>query len=108
MHDLNDLLGDGSDFEILSRATGVNNDGDIVGWGRLRDGSVGAFLIEGYAPPQPCPADLTGDGALDFFDVSAFLSAFNAQDPVADFDRKDAWDFFDVSAFLSAYNAGCP
>ncbi|MFG0313472.1 MAG: GC-type dockerin domain-anchored protein, partial [Phycisphaerales bacterium] len=43
-----------------------------------------------------------------FFDVSAFLSAFNAQDPIADFDRNDAWDFFDVSAFLSSYNAGCP
>lgn len=55
-----------------------------------------------------CPADLTGDGVLDFFDVSAFLSAFNAQDPDADFTSDGLFDFFDVSAFLSAYNAGCP
>ena len=55
-----------------------------------------------------CPADLTGDGVLDFFDVSMFLSAFNTQDPVADFTSDGIWDFFDVSAFLGAYNAGCP
>ena len=55
-----------------------------------------------------CPADLSGDGVLDFFDVSAFLNAYNAQDPVADFTGDGVLDFFDVSAFLNAYNAGCP
>ena len=55
-----------------------------------------------------CPADLTGDNVLDFFDVSAFLNAFNAQDPIADFDDNGVFDFFDVSAFLNAFNAGCP
>ncbi len=55
-----------------------------------------------------CPADLTGDGYLDFFDVSAFLMAYNTQDPAADFTDDGNWDFFDVSAFLTAYNAGCP
>lgn len=108
MYDLNDYLSEGAEFEILSRATGVNNNGDIVGWGRLLDGSVGAFLIEGFAPPADCMADLNGDGVLDFFDVSSFLSLFNAQDPSVDYDRNDSWDFFDVSAFLNAYNAGCP
>ena len=28
-----------------------------------------------------CAADLTGDGALNFFDISAFLSAFAAGYP---------------------------
>lgn len=55
-----------------------------------------------------CAADLTGDGLLDFFDVSAFLTAFNAQDDVADFNNDGAWDFFDVSAYLTAFNEGCP
>jgi probable HAF family extracellular repeat protein len=108
MYDLNDLLDDRSEFEILSRATGVNNNGDIVGWGRLLDGSVGAFLIEGFTPPSMCAADLNGDGALDFFDVSAFLNAYTNREPAADFDGNGTWDFFDVSAFLGAYNAGCP
>lgn len=55
-----------------------------------------------------CPADLNGDGKLDFFDVSAFLVAYNAMDPLADFTGDGSFDFFDVSAFLSAFSAGCP
>lgn len=56
----------------------------------------------------PCLADLTGDGVLNFFDVSAFLQAFGAQDPIADFTNDGIWNFFDVSAFLGAFAAGCP
>ena len=55
-----------------------------------------------------CIADLTGDGVLNFFDVSAFLSAFSAGDSAADFDDNGVFNFFDVSAFLSAFSAGCP
>ncbi len=55
-----------------------------------------------------CAADLTGDGDLNFFDVSAFLSAFGAQDPVADFNDDGMFNFFDVSDFLSAFSQGCP
>ena len=55
-----------------------------------------------------CPADLTGDGELNFFDVSAFLSAFASSDPIADFTNDGVYNFFDVSAFLSAFSAGCP
>jgi len=108
MHDLNELIDDRSDFEILSRATGVNNNGDIVGFGRLLDGSTGAFLIENYAPPAECPADLNGDGQLNFFDVAAFLEGFTRQDPAADFTGDGEFNFFDVSAFLIAFSAGCP
>jgi len=55
-----------------------------------------------------CPADITGEGDLDFFDVSAFLTAFAMMDPVADFTGEGDFDFFDVSAFLTAFAAGCP
>ncbi len=57
---------------------------------------------------EPCPADLTNDGELDFFDVSAFLDAFGAQEPAADFTDDGEYDFFDVSAFLDFFGAGCP
>ena len=67
-----------------------------------------AHKVVAYLSRFSCPADLTGDGVLDFFDVSAFLNAFNAMDPIADFTGDGAYDFFDVSAFLNAYNAGCP
>jgi subtilisin family serine protease len=60
--------------------------------------------------PPTCPADLAEPfGTLNFFDVSAFLAAYNGQDPAADFAEPfGTFNFFDVSAFLGSYNAGCP
>ena len=72
----------------------------------LIDGIWNVYSIECSIPM--CPADLTGDGLLNFFDVSAFLSAFAQQDPAADFTDDGAFNFFDVSAFLTAFSAGCP
>ena len=56
----------------------------------------------------PCPADLNGDGMLNFFDVSVFLAAIGNQDPAADFNNDGMVNFFDISAFLAAFNVGCP
>lgn len=55
-----------------------------------------------------CRADLNGDCLLDFFDISAFLTAFGNQDSVADFTDDGVFDFFDISAFLVEIGAGCP
>ena len=55
-----------------------------------------------------CPADMNGDGDLNFFDVSAFLQAFGSSDSTADFTGDGAFNFFDISAFLTAFSAGCP
>jgi len=49
-----------------------------------------------------CPADLTGDGELNFFDVSAFL----VDQP--DYNGDGSFNFFDVAAFLADYLEGCP
>jgi len=55
------------------------------------------------------PADFAEPfGALDFFDVSAFLSAFGTNDAAADFNNDGAWNFFDVSDFLTVFGQGCP
>lgn len=56
----------------------------------------------------PCPADVNGDGALDFFDVLAFLGQFSAHDPLADLTGDGSFDFFDVQAYLQLFSAGCP
>ena len=66
-----------------------------------------------YAEPVPfvqqdCLADLNGDGNLNFFDVSAFLSAFNNMDPAVDFNGDGSFNYFDVSQFLISFSAGCP
>jgi hypothetical protein len=52
------------------------------------------------------PADLNGDGVVDFGDVAQFVSAFAAMDPVADINGDGIVDFGDVGAFVSAFNAG--
>lgn len=54
-----------------------------------------------------CRADLTDDGLLNFFDISAFLSAFSSMDPAADFTGDGLFNFFDVSQFLSSFQNGC-
>ena len=90
--------------QTLNASVAINDAGQ-VGFGMfLENGTIGVYVA---TPGSPCPADLNGDDLLDFFDVSAFLAAFNAQDPVADFNGDDLFDFFDVSAFLAAFNAGC-
>lgn len=47
-------------------------------------------------------------GVLSFFDVGAFLWYFGQGDGSADLDGSGGLNFFDVSRFLSSYNAGCP
>ncbi len=70
------------------------------------DASLGMTIVaSGLAS---CAADVNGDGMLNFFDVSAFLSAFSAMDPAADFTGDGEFNFFDVSDFLAAFAAGCP
>ena len=85
---------------------GASFDGDQLYTVGGTTGRVGIYDISSCQ--QACPADLTGDGQLNFFDVSAFLAAFAAQDPAADFTGDAQFNFFDVSAFLAAFAAGCP
>ncbi|MEX0876753.1 MAG: VCBS repeat-containing protein, partial [Phycisphaerales bacterium] len=55
----------------------LNNDGcDDLVLGYSGDTSIRVFF--GLAPD--CPADITGDGLLDFFDISAFLGEFGARE----------------------------
>jgi len=70
------------------------------------DNGNGSFSI--IIPQNECTADLTGDGSLDFFDVSAFLQAFSAQSTSADFNNDGIYNFFDVSEFITAFTVGCP
>ena len=66
-------------------------------------------LFEIAGPSGCSDADLVEPfGQLDFFDVSAFLTAFNNGDSSADFDGNGSFDFFDISLFLGTYNVGCP
>ena len=67
----------------------------------------GAMTAHDIICVPECPADINGDGVLDFFDVSTFLGSLSSGDQAADFNQDGVLDFFDVSAFLSAFGAGC-
>jgi hypothetical protein len=74
--------------------------------------TMGQYRIDIFgdvqAASKPCLADLTGEGDLNFLDVSAFLAAFGNSDPAADFTGEGDFNFLDVSAFLAAFGVGCP
>lgn len=74
------------------------------------DAGQGVVDIGAFEFRRTCAADFAEPiGALNFFDVSAFIAAFNAADPRADLAAPfGTFNFFDVSAFLAFYNGGCP
>lgn len=89
----------------------VNGQVAIVDFGRefdLRDLNGDGIIADDDIIVSVCIADFTNDGVLNFFDVSAFLTAYNAMHPSADLNNDAMLNFFDVSTFLGAYSAGCP
>ncbi|MCC6675926.1 MAG: right-handed parallel beta-helix repeat-containing protein [Phycisphaerales bacterium] len=54
-----------------------------------------------------CPADLTGDGIVDFADYLEFLNRYDALDPSVDFTGDGLVDFADYLEFLNLYEQGC-
>lgn len=69
------------------------------------DGTAVSLII---AVEFECAADLNEDCVLDFFDISAFLTAFGEMNTIADFNDDGNFDFFDISAFLTEFSSGCP
>lgn len=70
---------------------------------RLGDPGTNTIILSG----EFCPADMNRDGALNFLDLSAFLSAYSAGDLNADFNTDGSFNFLDLSTFLVEYSEGC-
>lgn len=114
----------GGQFEITSFTIDAGGISNASGDGFSLSGTIGQpdagptmtggpFSLSGGFWPgvgntPPCPADLNNDGVLNFFDVSAFITAFNSGQPDGDFNMDGNFNFFDVSGFLGAFTAGCP
>jgi hypothetical protein len=73
--------------------------GENIGWINLDSPDVFVGLF--------CLPDYNHDSRLDFFDVSAFLSDFSADDPAADLTGDGVLDFFDLSRFIVDFGRGC-
>lgn len=90
--------------QFFGTAVAVSNNTIIVG---ALNAGVYLFSVSASVSAA-CVADLTGDGMLDFLDVSAFMVAFGEEDPAADLSGDGSIDFIDISAFLTAFSVGCP
>lgn len=61
-----------------------------------------------YSATCACPGDFDQNGTLNFFDVTAFIAAYNAGNLAAD--RAEPFgvlNFFDISAFISDFQTSC-
>ena len=83
----------------IGQAAGLSQ-GDRIGLSNLYGVPV---LPDGEGPaPDPCRADVNGDGTIDAVDVALFLELFNAGDPRADFaDPEGVIDIFDLVQFFT-------
>lgn len=100
----------GGDGARLVVAGDFNEDGwaDIFVPDRGFGDEAFAYIYLQSPPAVDCIADLTGDGVLDFLDISAFLNDFASMTPPADLNSDGSWDFLDISIFLTEFMAGCP
>ncbi len=99
-----------ADFVTPTNAVVVRFIAEDAGEGSVIEAAVDGVRISGLSCEEPatCIADITGDGQLNFFDVSAFLVAFSGGDLSVDFTGDGNLNFFDVSAFLTVFSGGCP
>ncbi|MCC6678605.1 MAG: hypothetical protein IT436_15840 [Phycisphaerales bacterium] len=89
---------------------------DLDGYARFSDdvttadtglGSPPIVDMGAYEFQSICPADLNGDGLVDFADYLEFLNLYDAGDLRVDFTEDGLVDFADYLEFLSLYDAGC-
>lgn len=112
--DLGDLplgfdFGGGTGRQVMNGIVDINDSGQIAFAGFLQNGTIGVWVATPVVD-EPCVADFAEPfGELNFFDVAAFIGAYNAGDPAADLAKPfGSLNFFDVAGYIGAYNAGCP
>ncbi|MEX0875917.1 MAG: GC-type dockerin domain-anchored protein [Phycisphaerales bacterium] len=98
------------DFVSLTDEIRIRFIAEDAGDGSVIEAAVDAIKVEALTceAPDICLADFNNDGSVNFFDISAFLTAFNGGDQAADVTGDGVLNFFDVSSFLGAFSAGCP
>lgn len=98
---------------VKSSAVGINCASDTLSVHIAYTGINRAFDANGNGVMDECEegcnaADLAPEfGTLDLADISAFIAAFTAQQPIADLTGDGVYDLADLSAFISAFTAGC-
>jgi len=81
---------------------------DILGGARVQGPASG---VVDMGMRERCFADLDGSGSVNYFDISMFISMYNASDPDADISPPGGdgmLNIFDLNAFIVIYDNGAP
>jgi hypothetical protein len=97
-----------NDIKWIVGTLGIANDLQIVDQKMFAASGLNGMWVLDIGECNQCSADFNDDHELNFFDISAFLSAFTNNDPAADFNADSDFNFFDISAYLDAFSSGCP
>lgn len=82
--------------------------GDVANYRVVVTNSCGSVISDpALLTIGGCPADLTGDGVIDFGDYLEFLNLYDALDPRVDYNMDGVIDFLDYLEFLNYFDAGC-
>ncbi len=57
---------------------------------------------------KSCPGDYSGDGMVDFVDISMYVQMYLNNDQLADTNRDSVTNLDDILIFIDAVKAGCP
>lgn len=92
----------------LREPLGISYDGTaLTGFG-VFNGQNRAWVVLGLstAPPPPC-GDLSGDGLVNFVDITSILSTWGTSSTFGDADENGIVDFADITVVLASWGAVC-
>src|SRR5690606_12444265 len=70
------------------------------------DGVPSGFMAKRpFCGDQPCPADVTGDGAIDLADLNTVLASFGQATNIGDTNGDGTLDMDDLNTVLGAFGA---
>ena len=105
--------GDYNSFEALSAFDGLSITGTwtlFISDNELPDpGLLGSWsLLAEAVDTPPCPADVTGDNAVNLADLNLVLAKFGQTTPDGDTNNDGVVDLADLNAVLAAFGQLCP
>lgn len=103
-------LGTITGFTTDADPDGIPNSGDearVRGFNCDLGTPIANLAFELYTGEAPCPADLDRNGALNNTDITLFVNAFLAADPLADINTDGYYNNTDITLFVNLFIAGC-
>lgn len=75
--------------------------------GGTGDWDIRGYIAEYEVPPPLCP-DVSGDGVVNFIDITSILSYWGTTSSFGDADGSGTVDFADITAVLAHWGEECP